>query len=623
MVRKYKPKPGVKSRRKHNKDNIMKAVAAVENGLPYRKAEQQFDIPKSVIERHLKDRNTGPAGKPVALGDQIEEMLVKRIITCGEWGYPMDCLDLRIIVKGYLDRRGISIPSFKNNMPGIDWANSFLTRHKDALTLRMCQNIKRARAKVSPVTIRQYFDNLESTLNEVPPSNILNYDETNLADDPGRKKVILRRGTKYPERVMDSSKSAVSLMYAACGDGTLLPPYVVYKALHIYDAWTIGGPKGARYNRSKSGWFDLHCFRDWFEKIALPHLKSLTGKKIMLGDNLSSHLSADVVKMCEENNIHFCFLTPNSTHLSQPLDVAFFRPMKVAWRKILEKFKKSGAGRKQASIPKEVFPSLLRELTNTMQENAGENIRSGFEKCGIVPVNRENVLSRLPKETSAEGASGAGESNEGGARDMDESFLNVLREMRYDENPTQRKRKRRIDVDPGRSVSGADFPEDEEMPGTSSGNPGSSSGRKRQRQDAESDGSSATDFEDAISTVDDDSEDEGGEMGDLDQEDSQDSWSDSDNEPLAKMKQRADLNVQVDDFVLFEYDGEVYPGVVLVKEDLGCSIKAMAKSGCNWKWPKHEDILWYPMEDITEKIQPPKEINRGVLEVQELKQKVA
>ncbi|CAG4952260.1 unnamed protein product [Parnassius apollo] len=30
-----------------------------------------------------------------------------------------------------------------------------------------------------------YFDNLKETLNGVPPSNILNYDETNLADNPG------------------------------------------------------------------------------------------------------------------------------------------------------------------------------------------------------------------------------------------------------------------------------------------------------------------------------------------------------------------------------------------------------------------------------------------------------
>ncbi|KAJ8917911.1 hypothetical protein NQ315_002604 [Exocentrus adspersus] len=39
-------------------------------------------------------------------------------------------------------------------------------------------------------------------------------------------------------------------------DGVLLPPYIIYKAEHLYDSWTERGPKGARYNRTKSGWMD-------------------------------------------------------------------------------------------------------------------------------------------------------------------------------------------------------------------------------------------------------------------------------------------------------------------------------------------------------------------------------
>ena len=68
------------------------------------------------------------------------------------------------------------------------------------------------------------------------------------------------------------------------------------------------------------------------------------------GDNLSAHLSFEVIKMCEENNIVFCFLPDNSTHILQPLDVAFFHPLKVAWRYILQKWKR-GTGRKKSTVP--------------------------------------------------------------------------------------------------------------------------------------------------------------------------------------------------------------------------------------------------------------------------------
>jgi len=102
----------------------------------------------------------------------------------------------------------------------------------------MCQNIKRSRAAVTPDDINKYFDNLTISLENVPPNNIINYDETNLSDDPGRKKIICKRGIKYPERVMNQTKSSTSVMFAAAADGTLIPPYVIYKAAHLYDTLT-------------------------------------------------------------------------------------------------------------------------------------------------------------------------------------------------------------------------------------------------------------------------------------------------------------------------------------------------------------------------------------------------
>ena len=104
---------------------------------------------------------------------------------------------------------------------------------------------------------------------------------------------------------MNSSKSSTSVMLACTSDGRLLPPYVVFKAQFLYDTWCEGGPAGARYNRSKSGWFDSRCFEDWLAKIVVPWAKTTPGRKIIIGDNLSSHLSAECVFICEKNDIDF------------------------------------------------------------------------------------------------------------------------------------------------------------------------------------------------------------------------------------------------------------------------------------------------------------------------------
>ncbi|KAG6454154.1 hypothetical protein O3G_MSEX008529 [Manduca sexta] len=185
---------------------------------------------------------------------------------------------------------------FNDNMPGSDFSKSFLKRHNDKISQRVSQNIKRNRTAVSPEIINAYFEQLKISLNDIPITNVVNYDETNLADDPGRKKIITKRGTKYPERVMNHSKAAVSIMIACTAVGELLPPYVVYKSENVYDTWTKSGPKGCRYNRSQSGWFDANIFEDWVTSIILPFFAGKEGKKCLI----------------------------------EPLDVAFFRPMKMA-----------------------------------------------------------------------------------------------------------------------------------------------------------------------------------------------------------------------------------------------------------------------------------------------------
>ena len=92
----------------------------------------------------------------------------------------------------------------------------------------------------------------------------------------------------------------------------------------------------------------------------MPYHKKLDEREVLVGDNLSSHLSLNVIKLCEENNIAFMFLPANSIHICQPLDVAFFRPLKSAKRFIMDKWKRR-EGIRLSTIPKEAFPRLLSE----------------------------------------------------------------------------------------------------------------------------------------------------------------------------------------------------------------------------------------------------------------------
>lgn len=94
-------------------------------------------------------------------------------------------------------------------------------------------------------------------------------------DDPGKKLVVVRKGTKHPVIVRDTSKTSVSMMFCVSSDGKLLPPYTVYKAKHHYPTWVDGGLEEAGYNRNDSGWFDMPIFEDWFISCYLPAIRHL------------------------------------------------------------------------------------------------------------------------------------------------------------------------------------------------------------------------------------------------------------------------------------------------------------------------------------------------------------
>lgn len=95
---------------------------------------------------------------------------------------------------------------------------------------------------------------------------------------------------------------------------------------------------------------------------------------------------------------------------------------------------------------KDQFPALMSELvrnTSTFRQN----VKSGFRKCGIYPLSDVPFLQRLPHVRP---------------HHVDKEFisgvvLDKLSELRSDKDSGTRKRAKRVDVEPGKSVSDKDM----------------------------------------------------------------------------------------------------------------------------------------------------------------------
>jgi hypothetical protein len=403
-------------------------------------AEKSFGIPRRTLLDKLKKNHSLKVGCPIRLRSEEENEIIKVLIAAADFGNPLSLLDLRCMVHKYLQKNGRDV--FKGKMPGEKWSYGFLKRHRHKLSLRVTSNIKKARAEKTCNEMRQYFNNLKQSLLAVPKQNIMNYDETNLSDDPGKSKCIVKRGTKYPERILNHSKGCISIMFGATADGKMLPPYIVYKSKHMWTQWVTGGPPHARYNHSASGWFDANLFEDWFIHIVIPWANNLSGPKLIVGDNLASHLNPEIVSLCEQHNIRFVLLPANSTHLTQPLDVCVFGPLKRLWRKILTQFKIENPSEK--ALNKCRFPGLLTQVMDELSKREN-NVISAFSATGIYPFNPETVLKRLPdySEPSDYG--------------VDRAVIDYLTEIRAPKIKEVQKRNKKVNILPGKSVSASDF----------------------------------------------------------------------------------------------------------------------------------------------------------------------
>lgn len=611
MPRVYKRKLGSRKYQDYCDADLKECLDAVKSGrMTQQEAAKMYNVSRRTINYKLSGKHCMKPGKPPIFSPEEETQFLKCVLQMSDFGFPITEIDLRNIVQHYLSKIGRVVKEFRNgNYPGNDWVKGFLKRHPE-LSVRFVANIKKARASVDEEMLREYITNLIKTMENVVPENVYNFDETNLTDDPGSKRCVVKRGTKYPAVIRNTSKTSISIMMAGNAVGELLPPFVVYKASSMWMSWCEGGPKGARFTSTASGWFDGNAFEEWFFSLMLPCLKKKQGIKVLLGDNLSSHVSAKVLEACDRYEIRFACLPPNSTHLTQPLDVAFFKPLKSAWRKILADYKDSAVGRNKTSIEKQHFPSLLKRLLEALEPNREANLKSGFKKCSVHPINIDELLKafsvRKVYDTDA----------------IEDSFKLFLEKKTEVVTGTEGKRKRRkkINVPAGKSVCAEDLVEPNTeipVPGTSTGTSETVKVVKKKTKtlnvesDSDIDDVENVSYRDSTSSAEENFSDLEANSTEKQSKDysngSGDSW----------MPVRREVN----EYVIFTYEEELFPGTIVKVEDDGAVVRSMQKCGNAWKWPdKHTDELFYEWKDILGHINKPKKLSktRNIFQVPEL-----
>ena len=387
-------------RKLYSASQLLKAANAVKaRGMSVRKAAAKFNVPATSVHRAAKNPEERPSrtGPPQVLSPQIENEIVNWILYRAETGSPVSKGELLDSVQKYVISLGDQIPKtpFTNGRPGRHWFEKFRARHPQ-ITIRTPQHLSNSRASVTEEDLRAWFCEIEINLknkglDQIQPSRIFNCDETNLLFIPKSEKVLTEKGAPSVYKIVDGGeKESLTVLFMYGADGTRAPPMLMFKyADKVPPSIIKSCPSGWGIGHSESGWMTTETFYEYIRKVFYPWLleQEIEFPIVIYLDGHSSHVTIPLVSFCRQTKIELICLFPNSTHIIQPLDIAFFHPFKNVWRNSILKYKSQN---NITRLKKEHVASVLQEALQSFP-NEKKTIQNGFRASGLVPLNPDAV----------------------------------------------------------------------------------------------------------------------------------------------------------------------------------------------------------------------------------------
>ncbi|KAH6936086.1 hypothetical protein HPB50_013098 [Hyalomma asiaticum] len=91
------------------------------------------------------------------------------------------------------------------------------------------------------------------------------------------------------------------------------------------------------------------------------------------------------------------------------------------------------------------------------------------------------------------------------------------------------------------------------------------------------------------------------------------------NVPRVRSTGSGESTLKVDDFVVVNFEGQLFPGRLTEVKPEGYIVSTMERSKKNWRWPDREDAILYSKEEILYTIESPRLLGkRGIFEVKDL-----
>ena len=236
----------------------------------------------------------------------------------------------------------------------------------------------------------KHFSNLQETLKELGiknnPERIWNIDESGILFEHSPPKVMCMKGVT-PQAVTSPRGKNVTLIGCGNAAGSCIPPYYVFPGKRWCSDLLDNTCPGAAGEISETGWSNSSVFQNYMENHFMKYVNIQPDQKhLVIFDGHKSHISLTLTNWGKDHGVVFYVLPPHTSHVSQPLDVSCFSPLKAIYNIECQNYMRQNPGHI-------VNRYIVGELSSKayLKALSPNNIVNGFRKTGIYPFCRTEI----------------------------------------------------------------------------------------------------------------------------------------------------------------------------------------------------------------------------------------
>jgi hypothetical protein len=349
------------------------------------RAARVYQVPESTLRDRTRQNVSIDChhGANTLFTEDEERKLVDHIVYMADIGYGYSLMDIQYMAWDYAMSLHKPVKAKEHLSQG--WMYSFLYRWEELKVVKpQCLSLSRAKS-ASKENIDKYFQELNSILTEhdlkQSPQRIFNIDESGFSTEHKPPKIVCGNLTK-PQAVTSARTKTVTVIGAANALGNHIPPFYIFPGKRWCDELLEGAAPGSHGGMTESGFVN----RDLFERYLKGHFTNHAGlvkgtdkpTTLILYDGHKSHVSMTLTDWAKEHSVVLFVLPPHSSHLTQPLDIGVFGPMKHHYNNECKAYMHANPG---VSITRyEVAWLIARPYGRAFSQ---DNITSAFRKAGI------------------------------------------------------------------------------------------------------------------------------------------------------------------------------------------------------------------------------------------------